>query len=189
MRSGLLGQRMDVLLQLRQGHPRFDRCAVTHDVKVVVAEVHDAPPVRIVDVSLADVPFLRNRPIEDASARRDLVHVERDPLADAMKRLADPVSGDAAAKGEQLRHEVGHLGADLLGVEIRFQVAHVVLTDRRGHRQDRPCLSVTKEPDSWHESSCPKRVPESGSDRGVWVGGVGDSRRLAVDTDLTGLEQ
>ena len=120
----LVGERVDVLLQLGQGHACVDRHAVAHDVEVAVREVDDAAPTGILDVGVSDVPFLRDGPVEDLGARRDLMQLQGDPFADPAKGLADPVAGDAPADREQLLHEPEHLGPDTVGIEVERQVAH-----------------------------------------------------------------
>ena len=115
-----------MLLQLGQRHPCVHRNAVADDVEVAVREVDDAAPGGILDVGVADVPFLRDGPVEDLGARRDLVELQGDPLADPAQGLADPVPGDAPADREQLLHEPEHLGPGLLGIELQHQVAHGV---------------------------------------------------------------
>ena len=51
----------------------------------------------------------RHRPVEDLRARRHLVHLERDVLADAAQRLADAVAGDAPADREEVGDELVQL--------------------------------------------------------------------------------
>ena len=138
MRSRLVGERVDVLLQLGQGHPCVHRNAVAHDVEVAVREIDDAATVRILDVRVADVPFLRDGPVEDLRAARDLVELQGDPLADPTQGLADPVPGDAPADREQLLHEPEHLGPGLLGIEPQHQVAHGVQWVSTGSRASLP---------------------------------------------------
>jgi len=67
---------------------------------------------RILDVRIRDIPFLRNLPVEHGSSRRDLVALERDVPSEKVYRLADSISGDAPANREDLSRERINVLAD-----------------------------------------------------------------------------
>ena len=134
----LIGERVDMLLQFGQRHPCIHGNAVADDVEVAVRHVHDAATGGILDVRVADVPFLRDGPVEDLRAARDLVQLQGDALADPTQGLADPVPGDAPADREQLLHEPEHLGPGLLCIEPQHQVAHGLQWVSAGSRASLP---------------------------------------------------
>ena len=75
------GQGMEMGLERFQRHDLVDGGAVAHHVQVVIPEVHDLAPVRILDPRLADFPFRGDDPVERARARRYFVDLQGDEAA------------------------------------------------------------------------------------------------------------
>ncbi len=102
---GLIGQRKEVLAQLGKRHGFAHRHAVAHDVQIRVGEIDDGVAAGVLDVPGADVPLLRDRPVEHLRARRHLAHLEIDVAAHQAERRPDAVAGDAAADRIELRRQ------------------------------------------------------------------------------------
>jgi hypothetical protein len=66
-RIRLIGQRMQVSVELRQVEPLVYRLRVTDNVKIVDLEVDDPQTSFVGDEPIADVPFIGNNPIEGGS--------------------------------------------------------------------------------------------------------------------------
>jgi hypothetical protein len=103
--AGLVGQREQALAQLLERHRGADRLAAVDDVQRGVREVDHAPAVRAGDMRLADVPLVRDRPVEHLGAGRQLGARERDVLGDDVERRPHTVAGKAAAEREQTLHQ------------------------------------------------------------------------------------
>ncbi len=86
-----------MLVEFDTRHSPVHRPAVTHHVEVVSTEVDHATAVGVRDVCVADVPFERDRPIENLGAAGNLAYLERHVLAQDLQRLPDAVAGDASA--------------------------------------------------------------------------------------------
>jgi hypothetical protein len=69
--------------QFRQAHRGVNRPAVVHDVQTGIGKIHDFAASGIFDVRIANVPFLRNCPVENASAGCHFVHFQTDLPADS----------------------------------------------------------------------------------------------------------
>ena len=74
----------------------------------VIREVDQAIAIGVFDERFLDVPFPRDGPVEYLRARRDLVNLQRDALADPIERLSKTVAGDAPANGVELFDELIH---------------------------------------------------------------------------------
>ena len=70
---GTLGEGVEPGEELGERHPCVHRCAVIHNMQIVLLKVDHAAAGGILDVSVADVPFLRDDPIERPCAGRDFV--------------------------------------------------------------------------------------------------------------------
>src|SRR6266545_5787345 len=123
---GLVRERVDVLSKLGERHSRIHGDAVAHYVQVVVAEVDHAATARVLDEGAPDVPLLRDGPIEDLGACRDVMELERDPLADPIEGLPYPIPRDAPADVKELFHEPEHLGPEFASIEAPRQIAHTL---------------------------------------------------------------
>ena len=64
----MLGYREEMRTDLIERQSCADRSAVTHHVQAASLKINNALPIGPLDISIADVPFLRNVPIEDRSA-------------------------------------------------------------------------------------------------------------------------
>ena len=82
--------------------------AVADDVEVRLAEVDDAPAVCGGDVSVPDIPLVRDGPVEDLGAAGHLVDLERNPCSNFSQVLADSLTCDAATEGKDARSELLH---------------------------------------------------------------------------------
>jgi hypothetical protein len=100
---------VQVLLQFRQWHSGTYGEAVADNVEVASPEVDDPVTVRIRDVRITDVPFVRDDPIEYLGAAWHLVSLERNVLCEHTQRLAHAVSGDTATDRVQPPDEAMHL--------------------------------------------------------------------------------
>ena len=113
-----LGQRVEVLLELRQGHPRPHRHAVADHMEIGFLEVHDAVAGGVLHPRVTDVPFVRDRPVEHRDAGRNLVEREWKTTADPAERFAHAVAGDAAAKRIELLDAGVHLSPEHIEIEL-----------------------------------------------------------------------
>ena len=108
---GMLGQAVQVRLELRAREAAAHRRAVAHEMQVVAAEVDEPLAFRARDPGVAHAPFPRHGPIENRGAGRHLVHGQRDPLAQRLQRGAHAVAGEAAAERIEPRRERVHRGS------------------------------------------------------------------------------
>src|SRR6476659_335156 len=95
---------MEVGFELTPRHRAAERLAVAYEVEVRLLKVDDTLTVPC-DVRVANVPLVGDRPVEDPSASRNLVHLEWEPFGYRRQSLADSVAGDAPAERKQLFHE------------------------------------------------------------------------------------
>src|SRR5688500_17655539 len=72
-RIGLVRQRVEMWLELGQGHPFVNRRRVADHVKVALREVDNAAALFILYVRAPDVPLVGHRPVECPRARRNLM--------------------------------------------------------------------------------------------------------------------
>ena len=144
---GSIAERVQVRTQLGERHPRADWHAVADDVQVRRAEVHDAPPGRVGDPGVADVPLVGHRPVEHLGARRHLVHRQRDVAREDRERAPDAVARDAPADGEELLDEgvhrravgaAGRVGRHGLAVHVRGEVGEGGVAGSDDHGPDGP---------------------------------------------------
>ncbi len=94
--------------QVRQRHDRIDRPAILHDMQVVFGEIHNARAVLTRYIGFPNVPFVRNGPIKDFGARRNLIDLERHIALEELQGLAHAVAGDASADREKLLDQCHH---------------------------------------------------------------------------------
>ena len=73
---GLFWQGVNVLPKLCKRHVLAHGNTVAHDVKVRPGKVDNFFTAAILDISIADVPLARDRPIEDRSSGRYLMHLQ-----------------------------------------------------------------------------------------------------------------
>jgi hypothetical protein len=83
----LIGQAVEMRVQLGKRHDRIDWQAVLDNVEVVGPEMHDARAVLARDISIADVPLARRGPIKEQSPLRNLIDSERDIKLEDRERL------------------------------------------------------------------------------------------------------
>jgi hypothetical protein len=71
----LIGQGMDMLLELAQRNPLSHRHAITHDMQIRAGKIDDFFALFVLDVGMANVPLARDGPIEDGGSRRNLMNL------------------------------------------------------------------------------------------------------------------
>ena len=113
----LIGQRVEVPLQLLELHLSAERDAVVEQVQVEAAGVGDHLAVRGEETRGADVPFRWHDPVEDLRSAGNLAKLERNDALQDAQRLANSVAGDAAADGIQVANQPVHFGAPRLSVD------------------------------------------------------------------------
>ena len=111
----LLGKCVQALAQRIEREGRVHRLAVGDDVQRGVSEVDDARAIRSRDVRLAHVPLVRDDPVEDPGAARDLGAHDRDLLFQDVEGGPHSVAGQAAAQGEQPAHQLVGFVSGVLG--------------------------------------------------------------------------
>ena len=110
---GVGGQRVEMAFELSPGHRLSDGDAVANDMKIRPAEVDDSFSARVLDIGVADVPFLRNGPVENLFSRGDLMDFEGGVPFQDSQGLAETRAGDAPADGIELRHQPEDLRANI----------------------------------------------------------------------------
>ena len=91
-------QREQVRPEFAERHRLVHRDAVVQHVEVTPPEVDDAFAGRVLNVSVPDVPFLRNGPVEHGGAGGNLFQPQRDGPLKEPEALSQPIAGDAPAK-------------------------------------------------------------------------------------------
>ena len=120
---GVLRVRLQVRPELLERHHLVNRFAVPDDVQVRRLKIHHPAAVGRGDVRVADVPLVRNGPVEDLRAARHLVQLEWNAVRDLAQRFTDAGTRDAAADREELGREGVHALANAHGGR-RAHVAH-----------------------------------------------------------------
>ena len=107
-------------LQFIQSHFRQNRLRVADHVEIILAEIDDAGSRLVGNKGVANVPFLRNHPVQHLRARRHLANFHpRQQFLQIPERLPDAVPGDATANRKQVACPSIHLVADVyIWVEI-----------------------------------------------------------------------
>ncbi len=105
-------QRVQMRLQVGQRHLRPDRRGIPDHVERVALQVDDPIAARALHPGLADVPLLRNGPVEDGRAARHLEDFEWDVLLHDPEAPANTVAGDAAHDRIEPAHQRVDLFAD-----------------------------------------------------------------------------
>jgi hypothetical protein len=103
----LKGKEMFLELLKRKSSPK--RNAVADDVQVTCPEVNHFLALRILDVSISDVPFFRDGPVEYRGSSRNLLNFKRDMLLYESKSLSNTFPGDTAANRVQPAYEIVYL--------------------------------------------------------------------------------
>jgi hypothetical protein len=67
-------------------------------MKVVFREIDDLAPLRILDPCLADVPFLRDGPIENLCTTTNFMDLQRDLSGKTLEGRPRPGTGDTPAQ-------------------------------------------------------------------------------------------
>ena len=75
------------------------------DVQIALPKVHDPLPVRTLDIGIANIPLLRDRPVEDCGPSWDLNDLQRNAVLDQGQGLSDAVTRDAPADRVQFCRE------------------------------------------------------------------------------------
>ena len=95
-----------MLLQLIERKLGAHRDAVVDDVQVRLLKVDDLAARGILHVGVANVPFARNRPIEDLGAGRQLVHGQRNAAREDLERRTHAIARYASAYRIEPRRKV-----------------------------------------------------------------------------------
>src|SRR5262245_49264996 len=107
---GLFREGMKVLLKLYERYVLAHRNTIAHNVEVRAGKVDNFFTAAILDIGIANVPLARDRPIEDGSSRRYLVHVQCNVRSNFTQCLPHTIPGNAATN----REYPGGEGEDLL---------------------------------------------------------------------------
>ena len=124
---GLIGQRVEPLAQRLQRERSSHRLAVGDDVEIRLAKVDDTSAVGRRDVGVADVPLVRDDPIEHTRAARNLGPADRDLLGEHVEGRPYAGAGRAAAEREEALHQRVGVTADGVGPPSRCD--GVVISD------------------------------------------------------------
>src|SRR5262249_3186977 len=109
---GLLGQRMDVGLELAQRQPRPHRDRIVQHMQHVFTKV-DHPRARaVLDIGVRDVPLIWNGPVQHRRAGWNLAALQRKHARDMVECFAYPVTSDRPANWKDLAGEAVELLAD-----------------------------------------------------------------------------
>jgi hypothetical protein len=84
-------------------------------------EIDDALAGGVLDVGVRDVPFARDRPVENLRAGRQLRCLNGDVAPDDLQRLPNAIAGDAAADRKELGGERIHALAYSVGDGTRVR--------------------------------------------------------------------
>ncbi len=106
--------------QLAERHPAPNRQAIVEDVQIAALEVHDAFSRGVLDIGIADIPFLWDRPVEHLCTARNLMKYQRNGVLDDAQALPNTIAGDAPA--DRIKHL--HYGISLLALFQRVDVFH-----------------------------------------------------------------
>ena len=115
---GLIGQRIQMLLQFAKRQTLPHRNAVAHDVQVRSLEIDDLLASFVLDIGVADVPLAWNCPVEDGGPGRNFMDVQGNVRANFAQSLPYAVTGNAAAKRENPGGKREQFAADIVGNEL-----------------------------------------------------------------------
>src|SRR5262249_1236446 len=105
-------KREQMRLQLAERHYCMHWHAVVHHVQIVMLKIYHPLPTWNPYVSVPNVPFLRNLPVEDTGSSRDFESLDWDVLLDHVQRLPNPAPGDATANRKHLGGKGVQFAAD-----------------------------------------------------------------------------
>lgn len=104
-----VGQRKKVAFQfVKREHPAKRNAVVDH-VEIGLLKIDDSLAPRVLDESVPDVPFFRDRPIKYSRSAGDFMRGQWNSLLKDSQSLTDPVPCDAPANGVELSYEVLHV--------------------------------------------------------------------------------
>jgi hypothetical protein len=108
-RTGLIGQRIEVRLQLFQAKAHVNRFGVADHVEIVHAGVNDATSVFVGDVGFAEIPLVRHRPVKNPSAARYRGDAKpRKKLLQVPEGLSNALARQAAVEWKKVPHPCPH---------------------------------------------------------------------------------
>jgi hypothetical protein len=90
--------------------------AVIDDVEVMPLKINNPDTTRVLNVCVADVPLLRNSPVEDRCTGGHFEELERNPFTNQVQCLPYPVARDATAYGVKTAGEAVQLAAELRAI-------------------------------------------------------------------------
>src|SRR5215831_2362229 len=111
---GLIGKCVKMTLELVQRKLLSHRYAIAHDVQIRVSKVDDLFTLFVLNVRIPNIPLAGDRPIEDFSSRRHLMHVQWNVRTNFAQRLSHPISCDASANWKYLGGKRKDFFADIL---------------------------------------------------------------------------
>src|SRR5882762_3921545 len=124
-----------MLFEFDKRHPAIHGHTIVDNMQIRLLKVDDALAPRILHIGVADIPFLRNGPIEYLRTGRDFSQLQGNSLLEETKSLTEAITGNTAADGIELRYQAIHRLALSQGIETVLEFAQVqcfqaVLTNR-----------------------------------------------------------
>src|SRR5262249_39030321 len=101
-------QRKKMRSKLLQGHFLVHGYAVIDDMQIRILEVNDSLALRILDVSVLNIPFRWHRPIKHPGPRGHLMQGERDEPLQTLQGLTKTSPCDAPTNWIQFRDQGVH---------------------------------------------------------------------------------
>lgn len=111
----MIGERVQMRPELVEAQRGPHRRTIADNMQAVAVEVYDPSSALILDVGIADVPFFRDFPIEDRTARRNLMYGKWNVFAEDPQSLPYPLASDTAAD----RIKTSHQRVDVLRAHMR----------------------------------------------------------------------
>jgi hypothetical protein len=114
-----------MLLQLGELDDLVHRLRIADNVQVVPLKIDDAPSPSVGNERVANVPLVRDDPVERLRPRGDFVTPK--PWQNApeiIERAPHAIAGEAAANGKQVRCPSMHFVADAIAGTSRLKFGH-----------------------------------------------------------------
>lgn len=122
---GLVRQRIEMLLQLGELDDLVHRLRVADNVQVVPLKIDDAPSCRVGNESVANVPLVRDDPVERLRSRGDFMAPKPGQNApEIIERAPHAIAGEAAANGKHVRCPSMHFVAAAIAGASRLRFGH-----------------------------------------------------------------
>src|SRR6185369_7373912 len=108
---------MQVRPQFAEAQKPVHGPAISDDVKIRDTEVDDPHAGGVLDIRVANIPFLRNTPVVRRRSGRHLLHCQWNLLGQHRQRLTNTVTANAAADWIQTTDAIVQLGTSSVGSE------------------------------------------------------------------------